>query len=470
MPNLRRKLPLLLLTAAGALVAPRLAFGDGTTVGSSTPTRGDSDEDRFSWRVGSETYVQLFERAAFFGPTGALVRQETHAPIHESAVLRVDDVDVPWRNDSLDVELGAFGTVDPGETSPVRHVDGDVSIASVRHRFGPGYVTLGRQLRVGGAARFSRFDGAAAGIRTPVGIALDAYGGLRVLPRWDQRPGYQLLGSVADSLVRDPDAVAPPSRGEEWLAGGRLSYRRPRLGEAGVSFHEERSGGGLGRRELALDLDTALSEAVAARAIGLLDIDSLRVSEARVAVDFVPARTVDVDIEAQHTTPSLLLSRQSVLSVFSTDAFDEAGGVVSWRPIRLLTLSGAAYVDFFEDSRRGGRGHGEVRLTPPGWSGFGVGLRYGRVVETVNGYTVLRAAAWASPMQRINVRAETWAYLYDQPIDDISTAVVGAGTVGYRFSPAVAVDVGGSVARSPFSLLDAQALARLVLDFEGGRR
>jgi hypothetical protein len=73
-------------------------------------------------------------------------------------------------------------------------------------------------------------------------------------------------------------------------------------------------------------------------------------------------------------------------------------------------------------------------------------------------------------MQRINVRAETWAYLYDQPIDDISTAVVGAGTVGYRFSPVVAVDVGGSVARSPFSLLDAQALARLVLDFEGGRR
>src|SRR5262249_24822676 len=153
-----------------------------------------------------------------------------------------------------------------------------------------------------------------------------------------ERPGYELLGSAADSMVRDPEAVAPPSRTDEWVAGGRLRYARHHLGEAGLSFHDHQSGGDVGRRELALDPNASPLRALGPRAIGLLDLDSLRPSEAHVAVDASPAKALTVGAEAQHATPALLLSRQSVLSVFSTSAFDEVGGTTEWRPLRAIAL------------------------------------------------------------------------------------------------------------------------------------
>ena len=60
---------------------------------------------------------------------------------------------------------------------------------------------------VGGAARYSRFDGLAIGLAFGAGFDAEVYGGFTVLPRYDARPGYYLLGATADSLLRDPNAL-----------------------------------------------------------------------------------------------------------------------------------------------------------------------------------------------------------------------------------------------------------------------
>ena len=227
--------------ATAALVA---CFSPPASALAAEPGDGE-DGDRMGISIGSETYLRLFRRAPLPGPGGAVVATTFSAPLYEYASLRVADIDVPWQQDSIDVELAAWGNVAMGESGDSRRVDGDITAASVRHRFGPAHVRLGRQFFAGGAARLSRFDGAAVGVRLPFGMGADGYGGFTVLPRWNDRPGYHLLGSAADSLIRTPAASAPdaefapePRRADHWLAGGRLYYSNPSLGQLGASFHE----------------------------------------------------------------------------------------------------------------------------------------------------------------------------------------------------------------------------------------
>jgi hypothetical protein len=426
-----------------------------------------ADGDQLHYLVSLDSYLRLFQRAATPGPAGALVVTETRAPVYQYALLRVDDLDAPWREDSLDVEIAGWGSVEPGEIDQdVRRIDGDIAVMSIRQRVGPTQVTFGRQLRVGGAARLARFDGASAGARAPFGLGADIYGGFVVLPRWDARPGYQLLGSTADSMVRDPSALEAPSRDEAWLVGGRVHYQRPGVVEVGVSAHEQQTRGGVDRREIGLDLRAVPHDAVSLTGQGNVDADSLHISDARMVVDVEPIEALTISAEALHVTPSLLLSRQSVLSVFSLDAFDEFGGAVGVRPIDDLDLRADGYIAFFEDGRRGVRSHVEARMRLDRRDRITLSLRYGRLVETDNGYHAMRSALGYSPIAPLMLTGEIYGYFYDELVLGVPVSVVGASTAQWRFARWIALMVGGSMARTPYADIDAQAIARLSLSFE----
>lgn len=417
--------------------------------------------------VRSETHFRLYQRSLLPGPYGAVITEETAAPVVEYASLTARDLDAPWERHSLDVELDVWGSATFGEAGAARRVDGDVQHASVRYRSGPAWLRIGRQHVAGGAARFARFDGVAAGGTLPFGVGLDAYAGLTVLPRWAARPGYHQLGSAVDSLWRDPSALPEPKRAEHWVAGGRLYYDSPSL-DAGVSVHEERETGELAHRNLGLDLRGDLSKKLTLGGNGVMDLDATRVADARAFGQYAPSRVVELELEMLHAEPALFLSRQSVLSVFSTDAYEEAGGTLSLRVMRALRLTGGGFVQVYSSDDQGGRAELSARIEP-GHTGQTVLIcTVSRVIAPENGYTAMRNALRQRITFPLHATLEAYHYLYDDPIRGYDSSGVYAGTLDYSILPELSVLWGTSLAHTPYAATDLQSQIRIQY-LAGGR-
>lgn len=435
----------------------------------SLPLAADEEEDALAYHFEVDTVSRLFRRQDATG--GALVSGGYAVPLYHYALLRVADVDTPWREDAVDAELAAWGNLEIGDVDEIGRFDGDVHVANVRQRFRYTYITMGRQVRAGGAARFARFDGIAVGARAPLGLGADAYGGFTVLPRWSQREGYHLLGSAADTLLRDPTALPEPERHQHWMAGGRLYAERPGFVTGGVSYHEQAEQGGLGHRNGAFDLSLTPMRELAVSGLAIVDIDAQDFADARGSIDTYPTRWLTVSGTYQHLVPALLLSRQSVLSVFSTDAFDEWGLESEVRPLRWLRLRADGFVERFEGGGDlGARAGGSVRFVDDGPISTTAGLAYRRVVETENGYHSIRATLSVRPTPPLTLTGDGYLYAYDEPIQNVSTSVVGIASAAWQVTDPIELVLSGSLARSPYADIDAQILTRLSVALEGGGR
>jgi len=418
--------------------------------------------------IGAETYLRFFQRSPLPGPGGAIVGTTIDAPLYQYASLHIGDIDVPWAADSIDVQLSAWGNVNMGETALPGRVDGDVTVASVRHRFGPAYANLGRQVFAGGAARVTHFDGLAAGVALPFGLGADGYGGFTVLPRWDARPGYYVLGSAVDTMLFTPEAAPDPdpSRVDQWVVGGRLHYDYAAVGQIGASFHEQHEFGELGRRNLGADLRVTPHEVIGAHGNVILDGDAWGLTEARAVVDLTPVPELMVAAEFFHATPALFLSRQSILSAFSTEPFDEVGGDARYEIVPGLRLGAGGYVDVFGDGELGARIKTHLRLAPPNLRQLVLRLGYRRVMEVANGYHAPRIAMSYRVIEPLTFTADAYWYAYDDPIRNVSHSWIGGGTGEWAFDDRFAVMAGGTVGRSPYALFDVQALARLRMNLD----
>lgn len=411
--------------------------------------------------VRSETHFQLYRRALLPGPYGASVTTQSAVPVIEYASLYASEIDAPWQKRALDVELDVWGSATFGEAGEDRRIDGDVRAAYVRYRSGLAWAKVGRQVFAGGAARFARFDGLSAGGTLPFGLGAEAYAGLTVLPRWNAQPGYEHLGSATDSLLRDPDALEDPSRGGYWLAGGRVFYDSSKL-DAGVSFHEQHENDELGHRRLGLDARYDILEALSAGGNANLDLDSERVADGRIYAEFAPSERYSLDVEASHAEPSLFLSRQSVLSVFTTESYQEAGGTVSYKPWHVLRLTAGGFGQHYSSDGNGGRGEVAAKVTPDRSGRTLVLLSYTRVLATDNGYHSVRTSLRQRIVSPLVATAEGYLYFYDDSIRGHDSSSVFAGTLEYGVLPELGVLGGASVARSPYALSDVQAQLRVV--------
>jgi hypothetical protein len=164
-----------------------------------------------------------------------------------------------------------------------------------------------------------------------VGFFVEGYGGFTVLPRWDDRPGYHQLGSAEDTLVTyQPGA---PERENHWLAGGRAGYQTPHA-SGSVSFHDQQVKGGVSQRNLGLDVGAQPFDLAFLGASALLELDSGRFANARFWID--ATRTPASTSARSFCTPSRrCLSRQSVPPVFSTDTYEEVGGTLTAKILKL---------------------------------------------------------------------------------------------------------------------------------------
>jgi hypothetical protein len=423
--------------------------------------------DRFELVAESQTYLQLFQRALQPGANGAIVTTDTAAPLTEYLSARADAIDAPWQKDGVDLQFAAWGQLWPTSSDYERPFDGDVQSANVRLRLGDVSLRLGRQQEAGGAARFARFDGAALGARIARGLDFSAYGGAAVLPRWNNRPGYHQLGKAEDDLVQYGEHDL--DRTEHWLAGAKLAYREEGYTGA-LSFHEQHESGGVSHRTLGLDLGGQLAKPAWLGAKALFEVEGQRWAELRAWLDLEPHPLVHASIEGLRIEPGAFLSRQSVLSVFSTSGYEEVGTFVSVDARTWLRLEGSGFLEFYDEGRPGARGEAAARFA---WSKRSPGfarLGYTRVMIGENGYNALRASVSSPLVRRLAGTLEAYAYFYDQPIQGYSTSSVYAGTLSYQALDQLSLLWGASLARSPYASLDAQTLLRASYTFDAKPR
>ena len=410
----------------------------------------------------NSTYIPMFQRALLPGPAGSMVAPQTSLPVYDYMMFRVMDADMPWAKNSVDMELSMWGAGNViGNDGEKKTLDGDVTVASVTQRFGLSYVKLGRQYVTEGAARFAHLDGLSTGVRTKMGVDLSGYAGFTVLPRWDARPNYQHLGTASDSLVTSVDQLPHSDRSGNWMMGARVGYSANRLGEVGLSVHEQREDHELGRRDAALDLHFFPVQSIDASGRALVDLDSRNLADTFLGVSFHPSRDWDIATEYRRVIPTLLMSRQSVLSVFAVDRFDEVGGELRYHATPRILLFGGSFVEWLAGEGVGSRTRMGTKIYPDDSHRLMIQLAYSRVVEPENGYHGTRISAVYRLLSPLTVSAEQYTYVYDVAIRGMKTSSVQMATTSWRFVKKWELMLGGSLFHSPYAAMDAQAMLRL---------
>ena len=450
------------------LVTPHAEAEEPHAASAGASNAGASSEapDRFSVSARSETYVQLYRRALVPGQNGRAVPTETAVPVNEYLYANARDVDAPWQKDAIGVEFAAWGRYWPTKSELERPFDGDVQTASVKVDAGPAWARLGRQQIAGGAARFARFDGVMVGGRAG-GLFVEGYGGFTVLPRWDDRAGYHQLGAAEDTLLTAP--LPAPERKSHFLAGARAGYTLDRL-SGSVSFHDEQAKGEVEHRNLGLDVGYQPFNELSSGASALFELASGRVAQGRLWLDATPHPIIDLGAEYLHSEPSLLLARQSVLSVFSTNSYEEVGGTVSAKLQRWLKLEANGYLEAYRGTGPGARGEIATRLLVDQAHPTLLRVAYARVIAPENGYQALRVSFSRRLLERLTSTLEAYGYFYDNPVAGYRTSSMYAGTAAYRVIEPLDVLWSVSVARSPYAQLDTQTMLRVTYRFDAPAR
>lgn len=449
----------------GRVTALNSAAAFGVLIATSAHAQPLAAADRYEVWAQSESHLQLFRRALLPGPNGAVVSRQTVAPLHQYIRVNARNVDIGSNEDSLDVELAAWGRLWLGEREDEPAVDGDVQLANARYVHGPFSLRLGRQVVAGGAARYARFDGAAVEAELGAVASALAYGGFTVLPRWDARHGYAYLGAAADSDLRHPEVLAALDRGSHWLAGGRLGISPVPSAQAGVSFHEQRERGGLARRNLGVDGRAELGPASLAGS-AVMELSERELADARVWVDATLSRALDASVEYLHMDPSLFLSRQSVLSVFGADGYHEVGGTLVARASERLTFDAGAWAELYDADEPGARTELSTKAALGPSRRTLVMLTYGRLEAPDNGYHTLRVSGAERFNAQLSGTIEAYYYWYDEAIRGYRSSSVYAATLTYQAAEDLGLLWGASLARSAYASHDAQTQVRLTYAFD----
>jgi hypothetical protein len=421
---------------------------------------------RYSLSVRGETHAELFRQALLPGAYGAVVADETVLPVYQYVLLEARDSNIAQRQTGFDMEAAAWWRTELGSAAGEPPLDGDVQTANVGYHHGPVTLRFGRQHVAGGAARYARFDGLAMDADLGAGFDATAYGGLTVLPRWNARRTFTYLGAAVDSDLKDPAlSLDTRARSAYSLGGARLGWTRPGV-HAGLSFHEQHEAGGLSRRTLALDGTSQLSADISVGVSASAELEAERIAEARAWIDAAPTKQLNLSLEWLHAEPALFLSRQSVLSVFSADAYDEGGARAVERAGDRITLEGGAWLELYTGSRLGARGELALRTLVDRSGATLVRVAYARVLTPDNGYHSLRSTLTRRILTRLSGTLEAYAYLYDQAIHAYRTSTVYSETLEYRPTGAVGLLGGASLVRSPYANLDLQTELRVAYDFD----
>lgn len=435
---------------------------------------GTTERARSSAHVHSyvDHYLRLFQRAWWPGGRGELVVTEHSLPMYTYWGVSARGLNGALSSDSLSIELAGFGAYEFIAPVGESRWDGDITVAKVSQQLGGTTLALGRQAIAAGAARYSRLDGAHVELNPihidgPWWVSAGAYAGFSVLPRWNEQPSYVYLGAVSPDLLRDPSVLEPMARTRHTLAGGRVTLGHAQRFRTMVSYHGERAYGELSRRSLGLDVDMAVHQRVRVFGKSLLDIDSGRFPDARVVVDTQATDDISVSAEYFHAEPALLLSSQSVFSVFAQDAFDELGVEVAYQPMRHISMAGSGFVQLISATEAGGRGQLRLRVLADESSGTEMQIVYSRVAIPEGGYHGVRNSLRRRFGKAWNASVQAYHYYYDKPLLGYDSSSFYSASVGWDLARAWSLSWSGTLGSSPYASADAQTMLRVSYRYQG---
>jgi len=184
----------------------------------------------------------------------------------------------------------------------------DVLVMVLRARTAGGRVAgkLGRFVETLGALRPIQIDGAAARLRAPLGLDVDAYAGAPVTA-----------------------GLATP-RAWDWAAGGRIARRVGEGGSIGMAYAEQRDDGRLASEELGVDAGAALGARDDVAGKLAYDLANPGLAEVSVTASH-RGRAVRTELYVSDRAASHLLPATSLFTVLGDVPAQHAGAVVTWR-------------------------------------------------------------------------------------------------------------------------------------------
>lgn len=250
----------------------------------------------------------------------------TVVPAYEILSVTARDVSNPFAKD-LQFVLSGWGSYDLDsrrwDNGTGSNLTGDLLTGYVQGKLLDRHLTLrvGRTQIQSGTGRMLHLDGGEAVAFLPLGLRLSAYVGAPVSQRFRSRSG----------------PVSWNPMGGDLAYGGRLSVSIPLAGIAGrgldlgVSANlVDDTGKDLKvRREVGADLRFEPVAALTVTGFGAYSLVDERFSEAQVMGIWTPVKKWHVTADWRFIAPDLLLSRDSILSVFSASTRNQFGAGVS---------------------------------------------------------------------------------------------------------------------------------------------
>lgn len=334
----------------------------------------------------------------------------------------------PW----LDAEaLVWFGNKD------AEHAD--VLVISMRARLPKrlGDLRVGRFTIATGALRPVHTDGAAALVRLPYKLQLEAFGGMPVT-----------AGEV------------PAAKSKiDWLVGGRVAEVIPDRATIGLSYFQRNDDGELSDREVGIDAAVMPAAWVHVAAKTAYDLVSPGLSQVHVSTS-ATRKVLRVELYGRHLSPSRMLPATSLFSVLGEMPSQSAGTVVRWRAApRLDAWVSTALRRVDRDYGYEGSLRAVLRLDDRGHGTLQGEIRRQGITDA--SFTGVRAALSVPVAPRFRIATELELAVPDDSRGRGSVWPWGLVAVSHQPRPSWEAAIGVEAGATPQNVYQLDALARL---------
>jgi hypothetical protein len=409
----------------------------------------------------STTLLLLGQEPRYRG--GSKPELVTVAPVFEILTITARDIENGF-SDDLRVVLSTWGSIDLAERRWDAGTDGgrltgDVTTGYVQAKFLDRRLTLraGRSMIATGIARMIQLDGGQVVAVIPIArvqLSLSSYAGVPTSQRFQTRDGLKSWNPVGGTLAY----------------GGRVALGLPITGvagrglELGASTNVVSDGDETVREEVGADLrlQPFRRSNLTLTSFGTFSLPERRLAEVSAALSTSLTSKLHVTADFKRVEPSLLLSRNSILSVFTTSVWTEFGGGATYSLGRHLHAGVDAHLRAEPGADGSGSELGSDLRARVSWEpGRTIaGLELFNLDAYANGY--FGARVWARRnLGKAFVTGDVLGTYFREDVNGQRESVTGTLTAGYQLPLGFTAVLSGSAGMTPYLEQSYDLMAKL---------
>ncbi len=233
--------------------------------------------------------------------------------------------------------------------------------------------------------------------------------------------------------------------------------------ELGADYNEVRDHSQTARQEVGGDfrLQPFTTSDLALAGFTSYSLPERRAAEASTALSVSATRKLHLTADWRYAEPSLLLSRNSILSVFSASTWNEFGGGLRYAFLRTITGGIDAHARIEPGERSGTHTGVDLAFNLDG--AFGrttAGAEVSYLDSVVNGYTGLRVFA-RRDLGRVFVSGDVLGQFFRKDINGQGGAVTGTVSGGLNLTHGFTAVISGTAGMTPYLEQTFEVMAKL---------